>query len=326
MSKHESSLRYAASELLDKLGRYDEAFAQATGANVLRRPPYDPAIHQQTFDRLIAYFTRERITALPRAEHRSQKPVFIVGMPRSGTSLVEQILASHPSIHGAGELDFINRVFAGTLSMLSATANDYPACLDRLTVDIANGMAEIYLRPLIALDPGAERITDKLPLNFLHLGLIALLLPDAHVIHCRRDPLDTCLSCYMTEFALANDFKYDLTHAGLFYRLYERLMEHWKSVLDIPILDVDYEQMIAEPEVQSRRLIEFVGLPWDEQCLRFHESKRAVITASTQQVREPIYNSSVQRWRHYEKFLGPLKTALGTGPDWRQSGSERTFM
>jgi tetratricopeptide (TPR) repeat protein len=306
-----STLHLYAAGLLEDLGHYDDAFANASHGNSLRAPPYDPMGHQQAFDRLIEYFSRLRLRSLPRNTYRSEKPVFIIGMPRSGTSLVEQILASHPQVHGAGELDFMDRVFAGTLQMLSANEAEFPQCLNSLSVDEADGMAQIYLAPLNLLSHTATRVTDKMPLNFIHLGLISILLPQARIIHCQRDPLDTCLSCYMTAFTAGHDFKYNLRHLGLFYRQYERLMSHWKQVMEMPILDVKYENLIADPEGQSRQLIDFIGLPWDDRCLDFHKTRRSVSTASTRQVRKPIYRSSIQRWRHYEKHLGPLKAALG---------------
>jgi tetratricopeptide (TPR) repeat protein len=307
----EAAVRHAAAGLLDRLGRYDEAFFHTQRANLLRKPRYDPATTQRDVDRLIAYFTAQRVRCLPRATYRSDRPVLVVGMPRSGTSLVEQILASHPQAFGAGELDFVNRIFYGTLDMLSAPVGEYPECLDTLTVAEADGMAQIYLEPLASFNTSAARIIDKMPLNFLQLGLVALLLPDARVIHCRRDPLDTCLSCFMTDFINGHLYKYDLGHCGHFYRQYERLMAHWKSVLELRILDVQYEDVVADPEGQARRMVEFIGLPWDQRCLRFHETKRPVATASGQQVKVPIYKRSVGRWRNYEKHLAPLRTALG---------------
>jgi len=307
----ESELCFTAANLLDQLQRYDEAFGHAARGNAIAGVNCDPAAHERFFDKVIDYFSRERLQSLPKSMYRKRKAVFILGMPRSGTSLVEQILASHPQVHGAGELDFLYRVALGTLDMLSAAEHEFPECLNALSMDEANGMAQIYLEPLIAMNPAAARITDKTPLNFIYLGLIAVLLPEARIIHCRRDPLDTCLSCYMTPLDGRIDFRYDLTHLGRFYRAYDRLMAHWKSVLDQPMLEVRYEEVIADPEGQSRRMVEFLGLPWDERCLRFHENNRPVATSSVQQVRMPLYSSSVDRWRHYEKHLGPLKAALG---------------
>jgi hypothetical protein len=297
--------------LLDRAGRYDEAFAMALRANASHQgPQYNPSWHSHYTDVMIRYFSRSRILSMPKATIRSDKPVFIVGMPRSGTSLVEQILASHPAVHGAGELDFIHRVFLGTLDMLHTDVSEYPACLDNLTESQVDGMAHIYLGPLLAFNPAAKRITDKMPLNFLHLGLIAALFPEARIIHCTRDPMDTCLSCFLTHFNRGHEFKHNLTHLGHFYRQYERLMAHWKSVIDLPILDVCYEQVIANPEAQSHRMVEFLGLPWDDRCLNFHDNQRAVVTASLLQVRKPIYDTSVRRWKRYEPHLAALKAAL----------------
>jgi tetratricopeptide (TPR) repeat protein len=305
-----AALLFSASDMLDGLKRYDEAFAVASRANAIAAKPYNPRHAKLDVDRMIAYFSRRRIQCLPKASYRSERPVFIVGMPRSGTSLVEQVLASHPSVFGAGELDFMDRVFRGTLGMLKAQLKEYPECLDALSVHKADGMAQIYLEPLALMNRDAARVTDKLPLNFLHLGMIASLLPGARVIHCIRDPMDTCLSCHLTDLVVGHEFKYDLRHLGQFYRQYERLMEHWKQVLDLPILDVRYEQLVDDAEAQSRRMIEFIGLPWDQRCLQFHKTRRSVATASTEQVRQPMYRTSMQRWRNYEKHLGPLREAL----------------
>jgi Flp pilus assembly protein TadD len=305
-----AELHLSAADLLDSLGRYDEAFAHAARGNAIRRPAYDRLSIHRDVQRTMAYFSARRLAALPKSSNRSEKPVFIVGMPRSGTSLVEQILASHPGVYGAGELDFMYRTCIGTIQMLRSSLNNYPECLDDLSLNHADGMSDIYLGPLIALNPTAMRITDKMPLNFFHLGLISRLLPGAKIIHCRRNAMDTCLSCHMAHFSAGNNFKYDLTDLGMFYRDYEALMSHWKQVLDPPILDVDYEHLVADPGGQSRRMIQFIGLPWDQRCLRPHETRRPTATASVQQVRQPIYQTSVERWRHYERFLQPLQIAL----------------
>jgi tetratricopeptide (TPR) repeat protein len=303
-------LHFTAAELLDSLARYDEAFDHARRANRLARPAYDPAAHERTFDLLIDYFTRDRLARLPRGSDRSEKPVFIVGMPRSGTSLVEQILASHPGVHGGGELDLMPRTWSGAVHALSARPEQYPSCLDRLTAAQADEIARLYLRPLAALNPAAPRITDKLPLNFLHLGLVWLLMPGARVVDCRRDPRDTCLSCYLAMFESGNDFKYDLGHTARFYVQYRRLMGHWKEALDLRVLEVSYEALVADAENQTYRMLDFLGLARDERCLRFYERKRPVTTSSVQQVRKPLYRSSVGRWRHYERHLTELNRWL----------------
>jgi tetratricopeptide (TPR) repeat protein len=310
-----AALLFSAADMLDGLKRYDEAFAVASRANALSAKPYSAQNAELDVERMIAYFTRKRLQCLPKASYRSERPVFIVGMPRSGTSLVEQVLASHPAVFGAGELDFVDRVFRGTLGMLKAKLGEYPECLDALSVHKADGMAQFDLEPLALMNRDAARVTDKLPLNFLHLGLIASLLPGARVIHCMRDPLDTCLSCHMTDLVMGHEFKFDLRHLGHFYRQYQRLMNHWKQVLDLPILDVQYEQLVDDAQGQARRMIQFLGLPWDERCLQFHKTRRSVATASTEQVRQPMYRTSVQRWRNYQKHLGPLREALEAAAD-----------
>jgi Flp pilus assembly protein TadD len=304
-------LHFTAGELLDKMARYDDAFAHVAAGNQLARPPYTPAVHERSFDTLTSYFTRPKLASLPRASDLSDKPVFIVGMPRSGTSLVEQILASHPAIHGGGELDFLSHVWAGTIGMNRSKPQEYPFCLDRLTADQADGMSEIYLRPLAALNPAASRLTDKLPLNSLHLGLISMLMPGARVIDVRRDPRDTCLSCYFSLFDAGNDFKFDLEHTAHFLLQTDRLMRHWRQVLDLPILEVSYEAIVADPETQTRRMLAFLGLPWDDACLRFHKTERPNLTSSRQQVRQPMYASSVGRWRNYQRHLGVLDKWFG---------------
>ena len=306
-------LHFTAAALLDRLGRYDEAFAHARRAHAAGRRPYDPAEMTRRADRRINYFTPEKLHALPRATRRSRRPVFIVGMIRSGTSLVEQILASHPDVYGGGELAVLSRVANLASRDAWAEGDDYPEYLDSLSVRKANKMAGDYLAAVAALNDRAAYVTDKMPMNFLYLGLIGLLFPDCQVIHCTRDALDTCLSCYMTPFANGHEFTQDLRHLGAYYRDYERLMGHWKTVVNFPMIEVRYEDVVADTEGQARRLLEFLDLPWDERCLRFHENKRAVATASNAQVRQPIYASSVGRWRHYEKHLGELVEALAAG-------------
>jgi hypothetical protein len=179
-----------------------------------------------------------------------------------------------------------------------------------MTASDADELADDYLQTIRAIGPDAARFTEKTPWNSMHLGLIALLLPQARVVHCRRDPMDTGLSCFMTDFAHGNNFSFDLASIAHFQKQTDRLMAHWKSVLDLPILEVDYERVVKDLEGEARRLLKFVGLPWDDRCARFHENPRAVTSASQSQVRRPIYASSVGRWRHYAKQLGPLRDAL----------------
>jgi hypothetical protein len=230
------------------------------------------------------------------------RPVFIVGMPRSGTTLVEQVLASHPGVHGGGEMRHLDIVlmehFGGPADPARIAALDR-ATLDRLAHDY-------WARASLGVPPGL-RITDKMPSNFRHAGLIHRLFPDAVIVHCRRDPRDTCLSIYATHFAAGQDFAYDLRELGAYYRGYRDLMAHWRKVLPATTLvEVDYEAMVGDLEGQARRLVAACGLAWDPACLDFHRTARSVRTASVNQVRRPLYGTSVERWRPYASHLGPL--------------------
>ena len=304
------SVHFAAANLLDRMGRYDEAFAQAAAAHKATGVRIDPASIGPQVDLQLRYFAPPRLARLPRASQLSRKPVFILGMPRSGTSLVEQILAGHPQVHGAGELELMGTLIRAACGPDARDSSAYPECLDSLTTQRCDELAGQYLSHLESLNQTATFVTDKLPVNFARLGLIALLFPGCRVIHCVRDPLDTCVSCYLSDFAFGNEFTHDLVSLGTYYRGYQTLMAHWKHALGLPILDVQYEQVVADLEGQTRRLIEFLGLPFDPRCLSFHESKRYVATLSKQQVRQPIYASSIGRWRNYQKHLGPLMAAI----------------
>ena len=307
-------LHFAASTLLDKLGRFDDAFEQARlGNDTLRTAVrrHDPEGHSEWVTNKVRYFTRRRLKSLPRATHDNRRPVFIVGMPRSGTSLVEQILSCHPQVHGAGELNALRLIAKGSSESDWSEGAAYPEALDGLSLSGANRLAEQYLASACAGSGDATYVTDKQPLNFLLLDLVELLFPHGHVIHCVRNSIDTCLSCFMTNFEQSNPFKFDLGHLGAYYRDYRRLMEHWKKVLTVPMLEVRYEDVVLDTEGQARRMLEFLNLPWDERCLDYHESGRRVRTASLDQVRRPIYTSSINRWKNYEIRLGPLVAALG---------------
>ena len=308
--RDESSLHFVAATLLDRMGRYDEAFDHAAKGNASRGAKYDADAGEKQLREWKAYFTPAKLKRLSRATNVSQTPVFIIGLPRSGTTLLEQIIASHPQGHGAGELDWISKRWESALHKYEGGKLSLTQCLDRLTVNDVNELASEYLAPLQALNPTARRITDKMPANVMHVGLIAMLFPKARIIDCRRNPLDSCLSCYMTDFALGNEFSFNLTSCGQAYRLYSRMMDHWKSSLDLSFLEVEYEQVVSDLEGQTRRMLDFLDLPWDERCLAFHENQRFVNTTSQAQVRQPIYRQSIDRWKHYDKHLGPLRAAL----------------
>ena len=309
-----ASLHFAAAGLLDRMRKHDEAFSHARQANTLCQANYDCSGLKAHIDQTIAYFTQEKLRTLPRSRCDSQLPVFIVGMPRSGTTLVEQILASHSCVHGAGELTWMWRISEDAAKLAGATPAQLPACLEKITSPQLDELAGRYLGGLQSLNPQARRVCDKLPANFLHLGLISLLFPNARIIHGRRDAMDTCVSCYFADFAVGNLFSSDLKSLGEYYLQYERLMAHWHSVLDVAMLTVEYEQLVRNVEGEARRMLEFLGLGWEERCLQFHQNPRPVSTLSSQQVRQPIYQSSIGRWRNYQKHLEPLRAALDYAP------------
>jgi tetratricopeptide (TPR) repeat protein len=313
-------LHFALAKMYDGAGNHDAAFRCFKAGNDLRRlqHPYQAAEYTAFVDRVIAAFGKEIFADKEQIGSGSDRPVFVVGMMRSGTSLVEQILASHPQVHGHGELEFLREIVRMLPERLSAS-DPYPECVASLDAMTARSLAEAHLARLERDAGEAIRSIDKMPHNFARLGLLTLLFPRAKLIHCMRDPLDVCVSCYC-QYDIIAPFAHDLESLGRFYRDYERLMEHWRETLPSPILDVPYEALVSDPEDWSRKLIEFLGLPWDQRCLSFYETERAVFTPSSWQVRQPIYTSSVRRWRHYEKHLGPLFNGLGIRPPMELAG------
>jgi tetratricopeptide (TPR) repeat protein len=301
--------------LLDRAGDYGEAFAHFRAGNALRHSvlrrsgkAFDPAAHTRQIDQVMAAFSPEYFRRVQSFGLVTPLPVFIVGMPRSGTTLMEQILSHHPNVFGAGELFDLARIVT-ELPEKCGAAEGYPECLCRLDAAVTRDMAAVYLQGLTTRSGPAERVTDKMMGLFLYLGLVATLFPRAHIIWCRRDPRDVCLSCYFQWFAGLN-FTLDLQDLGQYHRDFDRLMAHWQKVLPLPILQIVYEDLVADQETVSRRLVEFCGLSWDERCLRFHENRRPVKTMSAMQVRQPLYKTSVGRWRCYTDHLGPLFKAL----------------
>jgi len=300
---------FALGKLYEDLGDFDQAFETYQKANDARFPGSDIEKHLQEFAAIQAFFTPDTLASLPRADNNSSLPVFIVGMPRSGTSLVEQILAAHPLVHGGGELTELWKIMQ-TLPEIAGNGQPYPACLQSTDQQQLSQAANRYLDFLSGLDRSAQRVTDKLPHNFLHLGLIQLLFPGTRVIECIRDPRDTCLSIYSHKFNASHLYAHRLEDLGIYYRQYQILMEHWKEVLDIPILEVDYRQLVTDPVTGIHDLLAFCGLPWDEQCLSFHTSGRVVYTPSRDQVRQPVYTRAIGRWKNFSRHLGPLLATL----------------
>ncbi len=303
---------YALGKAYDDLGDYDRAFRNFLEGARLKRATlrYDPDAETARVQRIIEVVDRAFVERLRGAGDPSAVPVFVLGMPRSGTTLTEQIIASHPAVHGAGELrDWLRIVQQQTLD---GTRQTFPENLAALTRETAAAWGRDYVLRLRQRAPHAARITDKMPANYLALGLIPLILSGAKIIHVARDPVDTCVSCFTRLFNHHQDATYDLYELGRHYADYARLMAHWRAVLpDGAFLEVAYEDIVADVESQARRLIDWIGLEWDAACLSFHETMRNVRTASVTQVRQPVYRSSVQRWRNYEKFLGPLFLGLG---------------
>jgi tetratricopeptide (TPR) repeat protein len=305
-------LHFALAKADHHLGRFDAAFRHMTQGNVLKRShvAYDEPQELRLFDRIRAVFERSLIEAKAGAGYRSPLPVFVVGMPRSGTTLVEQILASHPSVHGAGELPDFGREVA----KLPPCPEGMPFLenVRQLSPGALLGLGKAYVLGLRRRSRSAARIVDKDIYQFHYLGLISLALPEARIIHVTRNPLDTCFSCYATTFQDGQYFTYDLAELGRYYRGYARLMAHWRDVLHADrFLEVSYESIVADLETEARRLVAFCGLAWDPRCLAFHETQRPVLTASVAQVRQPIYQTSLGRWQSYREHLGPLIAALG---------------
>jgi tetratricopeptide (TPR) repeat protein len=299
----ESTLRFAMGKFCDDVGDYPRAFRNFQRANELhkaRAPAFSAAAYARFVDDAVKVYTRDALGGARAGASDSARPVLVTGMPRSGTSLVEQIIASHPQARGAGELEF-----------WSATVHKHESALRRALLELAprQKLAGEYLRVLRSHSSDAQRVIDKAPVNADYLGLVHSVFPNARLIYLRRDPIDTCLSCYFQQFPPAMSFTMDLADLAAYYREHHRLVAHWRAVLPAEaFLDVPYAELVAGQEKWTRRILEFLGLPWDERCLSFYQTVRPVSTASAWQVRQKIYSSSVERWRHYEKFIGPLRS------------------
>ncbi len=304
------NLAFSAGKMAADRDEYERAFGHFETANANYES--DPG-----GDDFAAYIEAMKAAITPdffreRADFAAQsdRPVFIFGMPRSGTSLVEQILASHPQFDGADELPFFNAA-CRQLGATVKTPELFAQAATGLTRRDARRMSREYLDVLSHHSRSARRVSDKLPHNFERLWLLALLFPNAAFIHCRRNPVATCVSCYTNPLNEQHAYATDLRALGRYYRLYDALMDHWQAVLPVPVMECEYEAVIADPENLSRKLVAHVGLPWHDDCLSFHENRRAVRTLSGAQVRQPVYQSARAAWRHYEAHLEPLMQALG---------------
>jgi tetratricopeptide (TPR) repeat protein len=302
---------FAAAMALDRAGEFDAAFRLYQTANALSHAqgeaagnPFKPKEYEVYIDWAREAFVPSTFAEMHAAGHPSELPVFIVGMPRSGTSLVEQITASHPKVFGAGELLDISEILA---RLNPAHAHQPPQRWNREQI---GREAEQHISHLRAMGGDAFRVIDKMPDNIKVLGQIRVLFPNARIIVCRRDPRDTCVSCFTTPFGETINWAWDIEDCARVAVDTDRMLDIWRAVLPGPVLEISYEALVADMETESRRLIAFLGLDWDPACLAFHKTERPVTTASTLQVRQPIFTSSIGKWRRYEAHLGPMLRIL----------------
>jgi tetratricopeptide (TPR) repeat protein len=336
-TKHRRALAgFALAAVDESRGEFDQEFAWLTRANDLARdgliddkgisimPQNERPRHMSAPEALAQIveargfaettFTAAFLRRYAQQGHPSNLPIFVLGMPRSGSSLIEQILSSHPAVHGAGEIGAFHRhCITGKWPYEGYFAHDALGALATAAPPTRHFriLGADYVKAIRPLAPRAQRIVNKMPGLFMHIGMIHLCLPNAIIIHSVRDPVDTCLGCYKRPFLTGNETTYDLTLLGRHYQEYRRAMSHWQRVLPGRVIDVVYEDLVRDPEKQIRRLLDSCGLSWDERCMRPHENPKPVLTSSQSQLREPIHSGSIQRWRRYERHLGPLLKALG---------------
>ena len=304
-------LAFALGKSFEDLRQYEKAFGFFLTGNAIKRAIYEFSIEsvEKNFEHLKKLFTKNLFSKHRGAGWSDETPIFVLGMPRSGTTLVEQILASHPNVHGAGELDYLNRIVTAYFGKIDAAR--FTENINQASIGDFSSAGGEYIGMIRERADTAGFITDKMPTNFMLIGMIKLMLPNAKIIHCCRDPLDTCLSIFKNLFT-ANDYyySYDLGLLGRYYNLYRDLMAHWDNVLPDFIYTIHYEDVVAEQEKQSRALLAYCGLEWDDACLEFHRTDRPVQTLSAAQVRRPIYKDSIQSWKRYENQLAPLLEVL----------------
>ncbi len=309
---------YGLGKIHDDLKDYDEAFKYYKFANDNSGIEHDHDATVRNYDEMIRVFNKEFFDKHFGHGHTSKSPIFVVGMPRSGTTLTEQIFACHSQVFGAGELEYMARTMRRAHTMVDA-GNMGPAAYNKLSDESWRILGHHYLKLVESKAPQSQRVVDKMPHNYEQLGLIALALPNAKIIHIKRQAPDNCLSCFMQDFNEFHSYNRDLRNAGLYYLQYERLTDHWAEVLPIDIFQLSYEELVRNPEETIRKMLDFCELEWEEGCLNFHSLKRNVVTPSNTQVRQPMYKRSADRWRNYEKDLGPLLEAL----EWEGYGAQK---
>jgi tetratricopeptide (TPR) repeat protein len=305
-------LRFALGRAYEQRGDASAAFTHYVAGNRLRgrESPFDFAGFEVQCRRVISRLNEDFFAGAARGGCADPAPIFIVGLPRSGSTLVEQILSSHPAVEGTMELPNIP-AYVAELQRLNARQDAYPDSLAAAPAAVLNALGRRYLRETAPLRGGRQHFTDKLPNNFVHVGLIHAILPDATIIDVRRHPMDACLSCFKQYFAAGQSFTYNLEGLGRYYRCYLAMMDHWDAVLPGKVLHVSYEDLVREPHGQVRRLLAHCGLEFDARCLEFHRTHRPIRTASSEQVRQPLFTSSIGYWRRFERELQPLRTSLG---------------
>lgn len=305
---------FAMGKMLDDIHEYRHAFPHFQRGNLSKGAQFDLKQHQMRLQHTLSVYTREFLEKFSGCGNESVKPIFMVGMPRTGSTLIEQILSSHPQVHGIGEVDFItpfiSQIPLQQMRLRITAKKQRSETKDTLTPEMIKQFSDQYLSKINEYSATATRIVDKQLLNFKYLGLIALMFPNAKIIHCRRHPLDTCLSCYFQNFVNGQEYSFDLEILANYYSDYMRLMNHWRNVLPIKMLEVHYESLVEHQAEVSRRMIEFCDLTWDEQCMQFYNLNRPVSTASQWQIRQPIYHTAVSRWKHYAEELAPLRAKL----------------
>jgi hypothetical protein len=315
-TKERAQLHFALGKAMEDVGQYAAAFDNYAKSNEFQRPAVKNRTHDDaSFVRVCKkLFTPEFFRKRAGVGCESTDPIFIVGLPRSGSTMVEQILSSHSAVEGLGELPDI-KSFVAALNYERATGGNslrYPELLELLEPGRLSSLGDEYLKKTRPRRKSGRRFfIDKFPGNFAHIGLIRLMLPNARIIDVRRHPLDSCLSCFKNYFPQSQTFYHTLGDLGRHYANYVELMAHFDETLPGCIYRVIYENLIGDPEKEIRRLLDYLNFPFEEQCLRFHEKERAVTTLSSEQVRRPLYTSGIGHWRNYEPWLGPLKDALG---------------
>lgn len=303
-------LAFGLGKAYEDLKNFDIAFDFIRQANTLKRRTFNYSIarEQKLFSVCQKTFGLQFPAKSKKSEIHDETPIFIIGMPRSGTSLVEQILASHPMVHGAGELTNLEKFFL-KLTNEKSIASAFE-CIAKDDGTLVTQIGAEYIKKLREYSDSTRFITDKMPYNFLYIGLIHLCLPKARIIHCNREPMDTCLSIFKNCFRYGHRYAYDQKNLGQYYLLYQDIMRHWQNIVPEIIYNLCYEDLVRDQEGQTRKLLEHCELPWDKACLSYHKTPRTVATASSVQVRKPIYQDSIQRWKKYEKQLKTLKSIL----------------